>query len=132
METKRNESQIIELIGNWAQAVREKDIDGVLAFHSDNILLFDVPEPLQSKGIDNYRKSWVDQFFPWYGDNGQFELSEIEVTAGEDVAFCHGIIECSGTANGKKVSYKIRLTVCLKKRDEQWIIEHEHHSEAVK
>jgi|SRR6185437_10628575 len=132
MKITQNEFQIIEIMENWAKAVREKDINGILAFHSINILLFDVPEPVQLKGIENYRKSWVEQFFSWYGDDGQFELSEIDVTAGEDVAFCHGIIDCSGTENGQKVSYKIRLTTCLKKTGGQWIIEHEHHSEAVK
>jgi ketosteroid isomerase-like protein len=132
MENQTNKSQVIEIIGNWAKAVREKNIEGVLASHSANILLFDVPEPLQSKGIDNYRKSWVEQFFPWYGDDGQFELNELEVTAGEDLAFCTSIVNCSGKQNEHKVSYKIRLTICLKKINGQWVIQHEHHSEASK
>jgi ketosteroid isomerase-like protein len=132
MENQTNKSQVIEIIGNWAKAVREKNIEGVLASHSANILLFDVPEPLQSKGIDNYRKSWVEQFFPWYGDDGQFELNELEVTAGEDLAFCTSIVNCSGKQNEHKVRYKIRLTICLKKINGQWVIQHEHHSEASK
>ena len=127
-----NEQLIISIIDNWAKAVRAKDIEGILARHSSDILLFDVPEPVQSKGIDAYRLSWEQVFYNWYGDNGQFEVTELNITAGNDVAFCHGIINCSGTEKGEKVSIKVRLTVGLEKLNNQWIITHEHHSEAAK
>lgn len=127
-----NEIQITQLIDNWAKAVRAKDIHKVLAHHSDDILLFDVPEPYQSKGIDAYRASWEDLFFPSNGDDGQFDVTELQVTAGEDIAFCHGIVNCRCTENGERVSIKVRLTVGLKKIAGEWVIMHEHHSEAAK
>jgi ketosteroid isomerase-like protein len=71
-------------------------------------------------------------FYDWYGDDGQFEVTELKVTADNDVAFCHGIINCSGTERGQKVHIKVRLTVGLKKINGQWTITHEHHSEAAK
>ena len=46
-----NATQIRALVEGWASAVRAKDMDGVLANHSDDIVMFDVPMPLQSKGI---------------------------------------------------------------------------------
>ena len=51
-----------ELIEQWCATVRRKDYDGVLRRHSANILVFDVPEPFQSEGLDAYRKTW-DLFF---------------------------------------------------------------------
>lgn len=128
-----NEQLINGIIDNWAKAVRAKDIPAILAHHSPDILLFDVPEPLvQSKGIDAYRVSWEQVFYNWYGEDGQFEVTELNVTAGNDVAFCTGIINCSGTDKGEKVHIKVRLTTGLKKMNNQWIITHEHHSEAAK
>jgi uncharacterized protein (TIGR02246 family) len=128
-----NESLIKEIIENWAKAVRARDIEAILIYHSPDILLFDVPGPIvQSKGIEAYRESWEQTFYSWYGDDGQFEVTELNITAGDDVAFCTGIINCSGTENGNKVSIKVRLTVGLKKINGQWIIMHEHHSEAAK
>jgi len=56
IETK-DEAAIRGLIENWAKAVRNKDIDGILANHALDILMFDVPPPIQSKGIDAYRKT---------------------------------------------------------------------------
>lgn len=133
METQNTgKQQINNLIQNWAKAVRAKDIGGILAHHSPNILLFDVVEPFQSKGIESYRASWEDVYFPWHNEDGDFEIDELEITAGNGVAFCHGVIHCSGTDKGQKIDLKIRLTAGLVKTNGQWIVTHEHHSEAAK
>ena len=92
-----------------------------------------MPEPLvQSKGIDAYRVSWEQVFYNWYNDDGGFDVTGLNITAGDDVAFCTGIINCSGTDKGVKVHIKVRLTIGLKKINSQWTITHEHHSEAAK
>ena len=76
-----NESLIKDIIENWAKAVRARDIETILAHHSPDILLFDVPDPIvQSKGIDAYRESWEQTFYNWYGDDGQFEVTELSIT----------------------------------------------------
>lgn len=123
------EARIRERIEAWAKSVRARDIDGIMASHAPDILLFDVRPPVQSRGIDAYRKSW-EQFFPWFGDSGIFDISELRVTAGNDVAFCHGLIRCNGTGtSGGKVELVVRLTVCYQKINGQWMVTHEHHSE---
>ena len=123
-----DESQIRDLIENWARAVRSRNIEAILKQHAPEILLFDVPPPVQSKGIDAYRRSW-DVFYRWFGDAGIFELNELKVTAGSDIAFCTGLIRCAGSASGKSEELTVRLTVCYQKIDGQWIVVHEHHSE---
>ncbi|HEY4197024.1 MAG TPA: nuclear transport factor 2 family protein [Mucilaginibacter sp.] len=128
-----NEQLIKKIIDNWAAAVRAKNVPAILAHHSPDVLLFDVPEPLvQSKGIDAYKVSWEQVFYEWYGDDGGFDVTELNITAGDDVAFCTGIINCSGTEKGQKIHIKARLTIGLKKIDGQWTILHEHHSLAAK
>jgi ketosteroid isomerase-like protein len=80
MSTSNNkttdEARIRGLIENWAKAVRAKDIDGIMANHAPDILLFDVPSPVQWRGAEAYRKSW-ETFFPWFQNSGVFELSEL-------------------------------------------------------
>jgi ketosteroid isomerase-like protein len=45
MTTKaENEMQVRNLIENWAKAVRQKNIIGVPASHSENCIMCDVPE----------------------------------------------------------------------------------------
>jgi hypothetical protein len=53
----KDEAAIRALVENWAKAVRARDLDGVLRHHLADILMFDVPPPLASKGIDAYRKT---------------------------------------------------------------------------
>jgi uncharacterized protein (TIGR02246 family) len=124
-----DEAQLRDLVESWASSVRARNIDGIIARHARDIVLFDVPPPVQVRGLDAYRTSW-EQFFPWLGDAGVFEVRELSVTAGDDVAFCHGLIHCAGVeTSGKKVELAVRLTVCFRKIDGQWLVVHEHHSE---
>ena len=102
-----------------------KNIDGILANHSPEILMFDVPPPAQSKGMEAYKKTW-DVFFAWFQDSGVFDISELDITAGDDVALP---LRCAGTeANGDKIELDFRLTICFRKIDERWTVMHEHHS----
>jgi len=122
-----NEAQIRTLIENWAAAVRNKDMDGVLAHHSADIVMYDVPPPFQSVGIDAYRSTW-DIFFK-YTKPGVFDIQELHIVAGEEVAFCYATMKCSDKSDsGDFVELPFRLTIGLKKIGEQWIIVHEHHS----
>src|SRR6266540_2814649 len=98
--TKTDETAIRNLVENWARAVRTKNLDGILANHSPDILMFDVPPPVQSKGIDAYKTTW-DLFFSWSRDFGVFDISEMNITAGNDVAFATALMRCAGAeANG--------------------------------
>jgi uncharacterized protein (TIGR02246 family) len=126
--TSTDESQIRELIENWADAVRRRDLENILKQHAPDLLLFDVPPPVQSKGIDAYRQSW-DIFYRWFGHSGVFELSELNVTAADGIAFCTALIRCAGSdASGATEELAVRLTVCYRKRDGLWVVVHEHHS----
>jgi ketosteroid isomerase-like protein len=124
----QDEVAIRELVGNWANAVRRKDLSAILLNHSANILMFDVPPPLASRGIEAYRKTW-DLFFSWARDPVVFHIREIDITAGDDVAFVTALMRCAGTErNGQAIELDFRLTIGLRKIDYQWIVIHEHHS----
>ena len=123
-----DEIAIRDLVENWARAVRARNLNGILANHSPDILMFDVPPPVQSKGIEAYKKTW-DLFFSWSRDFGVFDIIEINITAGNDVAFVTALMRCAGAeANGNKIELEFRLTIGLRKIDDQWIVMHEHHS----
>jgi uncharacterized protein (TIGR02246 family) len=123
-----DEAAIRALVEGWASAVRAKDLDGILAHHSANIVMFDVPPPLVSKGIDAYRKTW-DTFFAWSDEPVVFGIEDMEITAGSDVAFVAALMRCAGTEkSGERISLEFRLTVGLRKLGGQWTVVHEHHS----
>lgn len=123
-----DEAAIRSLVENWARAVRAQDLNGILANHSPDILMFDLPGPLQSKGIEAYKKTW-DLFFSWSRDFGVFDISEMKITAGDEVAFVAALMRCAGVeANGEKIELAFRLTIGLRKIGGQWTVIHEHHS----
>ena len=122
-----NELQIKTLIENWAAAVRNKDIDAILAHHSEDIVMYDVPFPFQSIGIEAYRTTW-DLYFK-YTRPGVFDIQELHIIADEKVAFCYATMKCADKSDTADfVDLLFRLTIGLKKINDQWTILHEHHS----
>jgi ketosteroid isomerase-like protein len=123
-----DEQQIRELIERWATAAHVGDLDVVLANHSADIVMFDVPPPFDGiHGIDAYRDSWPP-FFEWQ-KGACFEIETLEITVGVDVAFAHALLRC-GTPQDLAANpeNRLRLTVGLTKEAGGWIVQHEHHS----
>ena len=118
-----DEAQIRTLVNDWAAAVRARDMESVLAHHADDIVMFDVPAPLQSQGIEEYRNTWELFFANSPGGPGSFDVTELRVSTGETVAYCHAILEIFDS--------RARLTMGLRKEHGAWLIAHEHHSYAI-
>ena len=117
------------LILRWAEAVHHGDLDTVLADHADDIVMFDVPPPHRgARGLEEYRSTWPG-FFDWQRSGAVFEIDELEVTAGGDVAFAHAVLRCGKpTEQDPVVEPRLRLTVGLRRDGDRWVVAHEHHS----
>jgi len=123
-----HEAAIRGLVENPARAVRRKNLDGILANHSPDMLMFDVPPPAQSKRIEAYRKTW-ELFFSWSLDPVVFDVGEMNISAGNDVAFVTALMRCAGTEpSGERIRLEFRLTIGLRKTGGQWTVMHEPHS----
>jgi uncharacterized protein (TIGR02246 family) len=124
-----NDEQIRTLIESWADAVHTGDMPGVLADHSDDIVMFDVPPPQEGvRGIDAYRDTWPP-FFEWQAQGASFEIVSLDVTAGDEVAYAHALLRC-GTRKelSDNPENRLRLTLGLAKEQGRWVVRHEHHS----
>ena len=124
-----DEQQIRALIERWAAAVHGGDMEGVLADHSDAIVMFDVPPPYEGvRGIAAYRETWPP-FFEWQARGASFEIASLEVTAGDEVAYAHALLRC-GTPEelADNPANRLRLTLGLRKHEGRWVVAHEHHS----
>jgi uncharacterized protein (TIGR02246 family) len=119
---------ITALVETWVAAIRGRDLEMILKHHTPDMLMFDVPPPFVSRGIDAYRETW-DTFFTWSLDPSVFDIQSMEVTAGSEVAIVTALMKCAGTElDGKDIDLDFRLTIGLRKIEEQWTIFHEHHS----
>jgi uncharacterized protein (TIGR02246 family) len=123
-----DEAEIRTLIERWAEAVHAGNLDGVLADHAEDLVMFDVPPPNEVRGKTAYRDTWPP-FFAWQKQGAAFEIVSLEVTAGNDVAFAHALLRC-GTVDElrKNPDNRLRLTIGLRKINGRWSVAHEHHS----
>jgi ketosteroid isomerase-like protein len=124
------ESIIKGLLESWADAVRRHDLPAILAHHERDVVMFDLPPPLQCRGIESYEQTW-DLLFRYHKPGTAFDFRELAVTAGTDVAFAVAIMWCGPDSSGNpkdKDGFLFRLTVGLRKVDGDWRIADEHHS----
>jgi uncharacterized protein (TIGR02246 family) len=129
MAVTDDQTQIRSLIERWATAVHIGDMEAVLADHADDIVMFDVPPPQDGvRGIGAYRDIWPP-FFEWQAQGASFEITSLEVVAGDDVAFAYALLRC-GTPQEleRDPDNRLRLTIGLRKQDGRWVVTHEHHS----
>jgi uncharacterized protein (TIGR02246 family) len=122
------EDQIRALIEDRVKAVRAKDIIGAMSSSASDILSFDVVDPLQYVGLDALKKRLEGWYSSFQGPIG-LEICELNITAGDEVAFSHSLNQVIGTkTDGKKIEMYWRATVCYRKVDGKWLVSHEHNS----
>ncbi|HSI83183.1 MAG: nuclear transport factor 2 family protein [Candidatus Methylacidiphilales bacterium] len=124
----KNESEIQALLTSWFAAIERKDIDAIMAGRSEDLVAFDVPKPFQFKSAADYRAHWLNCLGQMQG-SWAFSTREVRITAGEDVAFCHLIMNVKGNMpDGSPMDCDARTTLGFKKVDGAWTVTHEHHS----
>jgi ketosteroid isomerase-like protein len=98
--------------------------------HEPDMVMFDLPPPLQCRG--SRRTNGLGTCFSAITRPGTaFDIQELAVTAGQDVAFAVAIMRCDPNSSSNpadKDGFLFRLTVGLRKVDADWRIAHEHHS----
>lgn len=127
-QSRHDEKEIRDLIERWSKAVRDEDRAAIRKDHDPDMVMFDVPPPFQSHGLDAYMATW-ETFFSSVKKPVQFHFTEVKVTAGADVAFATAVGHCvTFDKGGKPEPVDFRLTTGLRKIEGRWRIMHEHHS----
>jgi ketosteroid isomerase-like protein len=58
-----------------------------------------------------------------------FDIDELDVIGGEDIAFAWALLRCGSAAElQERPDRRLRLTLGLRRHEAGWVIEHEHHS----
>ena len=128
-ETKKNdEAEIKRVIEGGVEAVRARDIDGVMSIYAQEVVSFDIVPPLRYRGADAFRKVWEEVFSVYQGPI-DYEVHDLNITVGDDVAFGHSLNRLSGTLNtGQKTNLWLRWTACFRKINGKWLIVHHQNS----
>ena len=102
-------------------------MDGILAHHVEDFVMFDVPPPLVLRGLAAYRDSWP-LFFGASPEKPAFEIRELTIEADGTVAFAFALMRCIYEKGSARHDLDFRLTIGLRKIDGRWMFVHEHHS----
>jgi uncharacterized protein (TIGR02246 family) len=123
-----DEADIRQRIDTWLAALRAMDLEGVMALYAPDIVSFDVVPPLRHVGAEAKRKNWVGAFAAYQPPLG-YEMRDLTITVGDDVAFGHSLNRISGTLqNGHRGEVWLRWTACFRKIDGTWLIAHDQVS----
>jgi ketosteroid isomerase-like protein len=124
----RDEAQIRKLIDDTAMAIRDKNIDGLMAKYAANVLSYDALPPLQNIGTETSRQRG-EKWLGGYSGPINYESRDLHITMGEHIAFSYWLYRISGTLeNGTKIDMWLRTTVCFEQLDGSWKVTHEHTS----
>lgn len=124
-----NETEIRTLIDNHVKAIREKDAGAVVSHYAADSVMFILAPPLQYTSDNSPGRQGVEDWFASFEGALDYEIRDLNITAGDDVALCHSLNRMSGTkTDGEKMDMWVRETVCFRKIDGRWQIAHEHES----
>ena len=124
-ENKTNEeAEIKRVIKDGVEAIRAKDLDGIMSMYAPELVSFDVVPPLQYVGTDAYRKRW-EEALSLLPDPIDYEIADLSITVGDGMAFTHSFNRLSATMNnGQKIGNWLRCTTCFRKINGKWLIAH--------
>jgi ketosteroid isomerase-like protein len=122
------EQEIRSIIEARATAVQSGDAAATMADVADDILSFDVVDPLRREGKSASRER-IDTWFASYDGQIGWENRDVMVTADGDVAFSHALSHVTGKLKtGAAVDMWFRTTLGFRRIGARWLIVHEHSS----
>jgi ketosteroid isomerase-like protein len=123
-----DEADIRQRIDRLVEAIRAMDLEGVKSIYAPDIVSFDIVPPLQHVRAEAQSKNWADVFTTYQRPLG-YEIHDLTITVGDDVAFGHSLNRISGTLkNGNRADFWLRWTSCFRKIDGNWLIVHHQAS----
>jgi len=121
--------QIRALLNERAAAITARDARRAVAHYAPEVVSFSLAPPLRYGGDEVRDPAGIEVWFQtWDGPIG-YDIGDVVIEAGDDVAFCHGLTHMTGTkTDGERVDLWFRSTVGLRRTAAGWRITHEHDS----
>jgi uncharacterized protein (TIGR02246 family) len=128
-DNKNNEeAEIQRLLDDGIRSLQDKNLEGVMALYAPEVVSFDIVPPLRYVGAEAFRKVWEEVFSSFAGPIC-YEMHDLSITVGDDVAFAYSLNRISGTmTTGQKTNLWLRWTACWHKIGGQWLIVHHQNS----
>lgn len=123
-----DEIEIRQRVDGYVASIRAMDLEKVTAIFASDLVSFDLEAPLQHPGAEAKKRNWARAFAAYQSPLG-YEIRDLEITVGDDVAFGRSLNRIHGRLkNGRRTDYWVRWTTCYRKIDGTWFITHDHVS----
>jgi uncharacterized protein (TIGR02246 family) len=122
-----SERQVRDLLETRTQAFEHRDAATAAGAYDPDLVLFDAVGPYVRR--NEHPATRLENWIASYDTPIGHEIRDLEIFTEGDLAFCHFLVRISGTMkNGTEVGMWVRATSCLRRREGQWRIVHEHAS----
>jgi ketosteroid isomerase-like protein len=120
-----SEAAIRNLIDQRADALRARDVDGVVSCRTADYAQYSLAPPLSHVSDPGSLSAW---FATWRGPIGT-EVRDLTIVVSGDSAYSFGLSHMTGTKiSGEEVDLWFRETLGFRKVGGNWKIAHEHSS----
>jgi ketosteroid isomerase-like protein len=126
---KDDKIEIAALFARWSKSLEARDLDGLLAHYSPEVMLFDATPPYAVRGIASYRRAW-EKTLACLPAEFKSEHRDVKIHASGEAAFAHCLhrIVPIGEEHPMAGRTWLRATICFSKAAGEWKITHEHVS----
>ncbi|MGZ5279162.1 MAG: YybH family protein [Pseudobdellovibrionaceae bacterium] len=121
-----SEAEIRQLMEDVSEAVRTRDVHTILEAYASDVTIFDVRDKLKMNK-DGLKISWQECFDS--STEFSYKIKDLKINIDDNLAHSFCLSHCTGLdIKGNKIDIWIRVTTCYAKRDNKWIVVHEHSS----
>ncbi len=124
----QDERNIRDLVATRVAAMRDGDAGLLTAQYTPDLVQFSLAPPLRQAGPD---ESGLRSWFAGFGGAVGYDVSDLMVTVGGDLALCTSLNRLSATPEGggaQRFTLWFRSTLGLRRSGGTWLICHEHQS----
>jgi len=119
-------TEIRGVVGELEAAMRAGDAKAVVALYTPDAVRYDLAPPLRHLGAEVHDVAALQAWFDGFGGSVGYEVHDLAVTAGEEVAFAYSLNKMYDPDGHFELWF--RATYCLVRTGGRWLVAHEHTS----
>ena len=122
---------IEQMLAEYAESVRAKDVDRFMALYSEDVQVFDMWGRWSYDGAASWREMAAEWFGSLGDDHVAVEFDDVQNVVGDEVAIAHAFVAYKGlSAEGEELrAMNNRMTWALRRHPGgAWQVVHEHSS----
>lgn len=123
-----DEADVRRRLDQLVEAIRARDLERLKSMYAPGVVTFDVEAPLRRVGAEAKQGNWAAAFAVIQPPI-HYEVRDLTIAVGDDLAFAHGFGRLGGTLGGRRTDgFWVRVTFCLRKIEGAWLVVHDHAS----